>query len=98
MKGIYLNIIRIVAGLVLWLLLWSCDSVPNTPTPIPLPEFINASSVHIEEDWAGYNVLAPVLAHYDLVSSNDAFRGKGFFSMAGYGGIADRPALTDTEE
>jgi hypothetical protein len=49
-----------------------------------LSQLINASSIHIEDDWTGLSFLAPLEAHYDLTRQGNVFIGKAHFSVARY--------------
>ena len=82
-------LLGVIIFLLARLLLQPVESNPNA-----LPVLKSAQTIHIEEDWSGYNDIAPVLAHYDLANQNGRFEGKGFFSMGGALSASQQPVST----
>ena len=93
MKKCYLFCLGLAAASLV-LILCGCDSASSGPRSVPQLQAVRA--IQIEEDWGGFNDLAPVIAHYDLVSTNGTFKGTGFFSVGGQSGIPGCEAVTST--
>lgn len=60
-------------------------NTPSDPTAWP-PKLTEATTIGLQNDWAGFAPDAPLEAHYTLERGADGFSGEGNFSMGGYSG------------
>ncbi len=63
----------------------SCSGLQITapPLPEPLPDFSEAYSITIVDNWDGLSMTAPLDGFYAIESSRDHFEGAALFTVAG---------------